>query len=640
MVSKSEVFQVIKKVNPYVKENDSLITSGIYNSIEIVSLVVELEDVFAIRISPMDIDVEHFNTIEAITGLVNYYLNGYDHEETVSGLEDAVNLQFDLDLSNLNANTEKLVVESSELDFNMLSAGKSEVVMRSDDGTMQKPENSKTVLDFLVNAAAAVPNKVAVTDEFGSEMTFQELLDQSQSIGTYIHENYGCTNRPFVVLEKRDINSIVMFLGVLWSGNYYIAVDDNYDDEMIEAYLQICSPEGVLWEFDVKNDRIFDLVVDVNLFDDMIFTEANEEELQSIQAEVSGEDPMYGVFTSGTTGMPKCIMKSHKAMVEFIENYVSLFGFTQSDILGSKMSLMFDAITKDIFTTLYCGAKMILMPTGMVLPPQDAVLIEKEQITSVLFTPSLLRNFEKLHVLENFKMPTLKRVLFVGEALPAKYMNYWRKFRPDLCYVNLYGTSEMTGNCLYKVITSDVTEEVVPLDSVFPGYEVFLLDEEGREVTEEGMTGEICVGGAMLYQTQLSTYEAENKIVENPLKDKKSEVIYKTGDLVKIGKDNNLSFVSRKDFGFKHAGYRMTAGEIENMINQCDVVKETACFYDTMKSEIILAWTGDLAREQDLYDFANSKLPVHMLPGRYVHFEEFPLNVNGKIDKRKMFENL
>lgn len=631
MIKINEILKLVQEINPSVKDGDNLITSGIYNSIEIVSLVVKLEDTFGIRISPLDINAEHFNSVEAITGLINLYLEG---DEKVRDSSMAVEIDLDDLLEETNSfsfKEEKIEKFAKAIELDVSSASndtnEDENVI-DEESAFRLPEDAKCVLDFLENAAAQVPNKIALMDAFENRISFAELLQKSKMVGFYLIEKYGCVQRPFVVLERRNVNSIIMFLGVIWSGNYYVALGENLPLERISEMIDTVKPEGVLWDYNAQNDSIFDLNTDLNIYDEMLEEEPDESKLLNLRQGHSYEEPLFGVFTSGTTGTPKCIIKSHGAMVDFITTYVKLFGFEHHDKFGSKLSLMFDAITKDIYTVLYCGAQLYIMPRGNVLPPDDARLIEKEKITSVVWTPSLLRNFSQLHILEQMKLPTLKKVLFVGEALPAKYINYWLKYKPDTKYINLYGTSEMTGNCLYEIINAPVENDIVPLKEVFPGYEISLVNEEGTMIKEAGEAGEICVSGKLLCLDQIG------EALSLPIMDGKRT--YCTGDMVRIIESGEYLFQSRKDYCFKHAGYRLNPGEIEEAFYRLEFVDVAVCLYDSIRQIILLIWQGNEDNTEQLYEFAQKALPSYMIPGKYVYLRDIPINSNGKVDKSKL----
>lgn len=627
MVTAEEILRIAREIKPAVKKDDTLITSGMYNSIEMVSFVVKLEAEYGVRISPMDINARHFNTVGAIAKLVEMYLNDEERQESSKIVvnihpEELAEDARDEESSGNGSTTASLSVGRS---FQGIIKPESPAEKGIED--FRYPEETEHILDFLTNSASQVPEKDAVIDAYGNVLSFSVLLEQSQAVGTYLQNKYGCTGRPFVVIGQRNVKSIVMFLGVAWSGNYYIPLDGQLPFGRIEEMVSAIEPEAVLWNFHAGSEEILDLDADVEIFDEMLAAAPNKKLLKSIQKGITGDTPLFGVYTSGTTEHEKCVLKSHGAMASFIRRYVSLFGFSHGDVLGSKLSLMFDAVTKDIYTMLYCGAKMYIMPVGNVLPVDDAAFIEAAGITAAVWSPSLLRVFKDLHILESFRMPTLKKVLFVGEELQAKCMNYWLEKKPDALYVNLYGTTEMTGNCLYKIIKEPVLSEVVPLSEVFPGYEVFLLDEEEQDIKESGSVGELCVAGELLCSgLQLLPHG--------------SSLVYHTGDMMRLDGDGSYVFAAREGFYFKHFGYRINPGEIEACLEKTEFVEIAVCVYDDANSRIVLFWQGDAEKEEELSAFAARELPSYMVPGRYVHVQDMPLNRNGKVDRAELVRRL
>lgn len=624
MASVNDILKIAKSVNPAAKAGMDLITSGIYNSIEIVALVVELESAYGIRISPRHIDADHFNRLESIAELVNMYLEEKSAGRKVK--EITLDPSVLAEIGQLESAEQNVSVSSVKVETSFAGVAQQADVGADD---FRLPAEDASVLDFVTNAAAQAPEKVAVSDQNGNRLTYAELLNQSQAVGTYLAEKFGCTKQPFMVVSRRNVRSIVMVLGVLWSGNYYIPVDEELPFEQLEKLLELARPEAVLWHYNARHDEIFDLDADVNIYDDMIEIEPDADALTAVQAELGYDDPLFGVFTSGTMGRRKCVVKSRGAMAEFIRGFAQKFGFTHRDVLGSKLALMFDAFTKDLYTTLYCGATLHIMPMGNVMPSDDAAFVQAAGVTAVVWTPSLLRSFVQLHILEEFDLPSLKKVLFVGEALPAKYLNAWMQHKPDALYVNLYGTTEMTGNCLYQVIDAPVATEVVPLRDVFPGYEVFLEDESGKRITAAGTVGELCAASRMLCTAQLG----EEMAPEHFPKDAAGNRYYRTGDMARLEADGTLVFTARKDAYFKHAGYRISPDEIEEPFSELPCVELAVCCYDTEHGKITLFWQGDEGQTDALYARAKEALQPYQQPGAYVHMDALPLNRSGKVDR-------
>ena len=259
--------------------------------------------------------------------------------------------------------------------------------------------------------------------------------------------------------------------------------------------------------------------------------------------------------------------------------------------------------------------------------------------TTLIWAVSAMCFVSIMNGLEYRTPETINKVMFSGEVMPVKHLNKWRKFLPDATYVNLYGPTEITCNCTYYILDRDFEkDESIPAGIPFANEKVFLLDEENRLVSEPGECGEICVCGTCLalgyYRDPVRTAEA---FVQNPLNDRFSEMMYRTGDIGKYDEDGNLIYVSRKDFQIKHMGQRIELGEIEAAAMAADGITRACCIYNTKKKRIELFYTGE-AEKTDLNEVLKVRLPQFMIPGRTVKLEEMPMNKNGNIDRSKLAE--
>ena len=190
--------------------------------------------------------------------------------------------------------------------------------------------------------------------------------------------------------------------------------------------------------------------------------------------------------------------------------------------------------------------------------------------------------------------------------MPPKQLRIWQEKLPEAKFVNLYGPTEITCNCTYFPIERQYEDsEKIPAGKAFPGRRVILVDEEGKQVTEPGVQGEICSAGESLangyYKEPEQTAE---KFVLYPV-DGTEQRMYRTGDLGSYDEEGNIVFAGRKDFQIKHMGHRIELEEIA----ASDVRKQ-------MKE----------------------KLPVYMVPTKLIQVDEMPLNKNGKTD-RNYFKN-
>ena len=218
--------------------------------------------------------------------------------------------------------------------------------------------------------------------------------------------------------------------------------------------------------------------------------------------------------------------------------------------------------------------------------------------------------------------------------MPVKQLNQWRNYYPDAMFVNLYGPTEITCNCTYYIVDREYSDdEKLPMGEAFPNEKVFLLDDEGKEVTEANVPGEICVAGTALALGYYNNPEMTAKaFTPNPLNPFYPETIYHTGDLGLIDENGMMYFAGRKDFQIKHMGHRIELEEIDAALNSLCAIERACCFFDENKNKIVAYYVGS-DDKREIIDEMKNKVPEFMVPNVFVQIDELPLTKNGKTDR-------
>ena len=364
--------------------------------------------------------------------------------------------------------------------------------------------------------------------------------------------------------------------------------------------------------------------------------------LAARRAQATDADPLYAIFTSGSTGVPKAVVVSHRSTIDFIDAFTGLFGFSHQDVLGNQAPFDFDVSVKDLYTGLATGATVYLIARRYFsMPARLLDLLCRQGVTSLTWAVSALCLVTAMNGL-NYKTPDrVRQVLFSGEVMPPKHLRAWRKALPNARFVNLYGPTEITCNCLYYVVDRDFADdEPLPLGTPFPNERVFLLDENNAPVTRPGGLGEICVAGSALalgyYNDPLRTQAV---FVQNPLHNAYRDPVYRTGDLARVGDDGQWYYAARRDFQIKHMGHRIELGDIEAALAALDGVDRACCVYLADRRRIAACYAGT-AEKADVAAQLRKTLPAFMLPGLYLRLEQLPMNKNGKIDRAALTARL
>ena len=503
-------------------------------------------------------------------------------------------------------------------------------------------KNMKNVLEYLEKTAEKYPDKMAVTDEKES-CTFEELRSISARIGRVL-SSYVTPGKPVAVMMKKSTKTLQIFLGTVYAGGFYSLLDPDFPDVRHQNQIETLSPEVVIVEADnlEKLERL-DYDGKIFLVDELYDLISECEELQ-INKNIEKDTPLYCNFTSGSTGVPKGVLVGHTSVISFIDTFTKLFNITDEDVIGNQAPFDFDVSVKDIYSCLKTGATMVIIPTAYFRFPNNVMdMLEKYEVTTMTWAVSALVLLNRLHEFLYKVPPKINKILFSGEEMPAKHLKDWMEQYPDAEFVNLYGPTEITCNCSYYRIDKADVPEKLPVGVVYPGKEIYLIDDEGRIIPEEqeDTVGEICVGGPELALGYYNNEEATKKaFIEMDGLGR----IYKTGDLG-IRRGGLLYFAGRRDFQIKHNGHRIEIEEIERAMNSLPGIGQSCCIYDVNKYRLVIYYTVDgLAEEipdrKKIVAGLKERLPEYMLPNIYKPLDELPLTKNGKLDRNKLKEML
>ena len=489
------------------------------------------------------------------------------------------------------------------------------------------------VLEYLEQTVTRLPDKVAfANEEMG--LTFAQVYNQARAIGTHLH-NEGFYKKPVVVFMKKHPKTIVAFLGTIYSGCFYVPLDEEMPRHRVELIFQTLNPGAIICD-DTTAPLVkeFDYSGKTYLYDDICNTAVNDGALAAIRDRQIDTDPIYIVFTSGSTGIPKGVMACHRSVLDYIEHLSEVLKFNEDTVFGNQTPLYFDACLKEIYPTMKYGATTYIVPKQLFMFPIKLVeFLNEFKINTVCWVVSALTMISAFKTFDKVKPEYLHTIAFASEVFPIKQFNLWRAALPNARFINLYGPTEVTGICCYYEVDREFSlEESLPVGRPFKNTEIILLDENDKEPAP-GEQGEICVRGTSLtlgyYKNPEKTNEA---FVQNPLNDMYPELIYRTGDLGKYNERGELVFLSRKDFQIKHMGHRIELGEIEVIVNMHPDVKTACCIFDNEKKKIVLYYVGTVDIK-DMAGYIKEKLPRYMVPNVIKQLEQMPLTPNGKINR-------
>lgn len=491
----------------------------------------------------------------------------------------------------------------------------------------------KNVLEYLEHTVKRLPDKVAYANE-NTQITFRQVYERSRAIGTLLSRD-GFYKEPIVVFMDKHPNEIVAFYGVIYSGNYYVPVDEEMPRYRLELIFKSLQPKAVIC--DENTQRLLEEMPfdgKVYRYDEMLAAAVDEEALGRIRDRQIDIDPVYIVFTSGSTGVPKGVVACHRSVIDYIDNLSEVLRVDENTVFGNQTPFYVDACLKELYPTLKFGATAYIIPKSYFMFPMKLVeFLNKYKINTICWVVSALTMISAFGALDKEVPKYLHTIAFGSELFPIKQFNIWRAHLPNTRFINLYGPTEATGmSCYYEVNREFGPDEFIPVGRSFSNTEIILLDEN-NQVPKQGEEGEICIRGTSLTLGYYNNFEkTAEAFVQNPLNKSYPELIYRTGDIGKYNEYGELVFVSRKDNQIKHMGHRIELGEIEMAASGMDGMKSACCIFDDIKKKIVLYYVAD-ASAAEVAAYLKSKLPRYMVPSAIHPLERMPLTPNGKIDR-------
>ena len=497
------------------------------------------------------------------------------------------------------------------------------------------------MITYFENTVSKYPDKKAVGCGDVS-YTFAEVKDLAKRLGASISRGLdGAKKAPVAVLTGRDAETVICFLAVLYSGNYYVPVDPDMPREKMKKILSDCRPSVILGS--PENEKC--LPEDAGNY--IYLSPADAADSGIGTPAIAEDDPLYMIYTSGSTGMPKGVLKGNGAVKDFIETFAETFALGSDEIIGNQTPLFFDASAKDLYLMLYTGATMEILPSELFIFPVNLIeYLNKKQITYVCWVPTALALVTQLKTFTKVLPTTLRKVFFVGEVFPIKQLRAWVEALPSLLYVNLYGSTEIAGISCYYEIDPKTPITHIPMGKALKNCHVFLLD--GETVVDPSDTeriGEVCIESGALalgYYNDAEKNASTFVQMKVPGADGLRRVL-RSGDLARYTADGDLDFVSRKDFQIKHMGRRIELGEIESAADGLADTVRCACLYKQEKGRIVLFCElkdGSDWDSKTIKGLLREKISDYMIPNKVHILEKLPLNANGKIDRTALKEML
>jgi amino acid adenylation domain-containing protein/thioester reductase-like protein len=451
--------------------------------------------------------------------------------------------------------------------LSMLNAAEVEAITETNRTAAARP--SDICLHELIEAEARRrPEAIAVrfpseASQFsdGPELTYEELDRRGDELAAHLRARGVGREVCVAVYAQPSLDTIVALLAILKAGGAYVPVDPNYPSDRIAYMLHDCGATVVLTDAALAPSLPLTgahvIRIDIPL-------DGVPPAPKSVPA--TADNIAYVIYTSGTTGRPKGVLVPHRGVVNLVREAARLFGVSEESRVLQQASLSFDASVLEIFMALCSGATLILVERRVLLsPPVLACLLREQRVAALAATPSLLG------LLPREPFPDLAVVSTGGEPCPAPLVNFWSQGRRLL---NVYAPTEATVFSTSHLCAGPY-DSTPPMGHPIANAEIHVLDEM-LELVPVGVVGEVYVGGAGVTRGYLGLpgLTAE-RFVPDPFSGRPGARLYRSGDLVRRTPSGEIEFVGRADDQVKLRGFRIELAEVEAVLAQHPLVRES-----------------------------------------------------------------
>ena len=472
------------------------------------------------------------------------------------------------------------------------------------------PKN-KTIIDLFEEQVKQTPaNKAVIFNDL--ELSYHDLNSIANRFGDYLRKTYDVKPDDLVgVRLDRSEWMIIAIMGVLKAGAGYVPIAMDYPQERISYVLKNGGCKVLINEAELQKFRRIE----------------HHYKPENQSAGLQPNHLIYCIYTSGSTGLPKGVLVEHKNVVNLVYSQKIEFGITADERILQFSSISFDASVEQIWLALLSGAALVVLDKATL---EDIKALEhfiiKKKVSHIHTVPAYLSE------LVIGDMSNVKRIIAGGDVCPPYLAE---RYRSKCAFYNEYGPAETTApSMVYHAGPETTHRNFVPIGKPIANAEIYILDEN-QKLPPHGLPGEICIGGdgvtrGYLNQPQLTA----EKFIDNPYKP--GNIIYRTGDLGRWLSDGNLECLGRIDDQVKISGFRIEFGEIAARLRKHSGIKDAfviAASVNGEDNELVAYIIGD-TEITGLREYLKDHLPPYMVPGYYVHLETFPLNNNGKIDRK------
>ena len=470
------------------------------------------------------------------------------------------------------------------------------------------------------------PDRPAHVSRHG-RLTYGELLHRSDAVAAHLARVLPDDRSPVAVLGHKEPEVLVAFVGAVKSGHPYVPIDTAVPPQRVERIVATAGARVTLTPADVAAVAAAPAAPPAR--------------------RLGADDPFYIMFTSGSTGDPKGVVITFGCLTSYLDWLLAEQAFAPGEHFLNVVPYSFDVSVMDTYGALLSGGTVHSVTREDIANPKELyALLGAAGLTTWVSTPS----FAQMCLVERSfgagLLPGLRRFLFCGETLAPEVAGRLLERFPAAEVWNTYGPTETTVAVTSLRIDRAVLERYspLPIGRPMPGSRIVLLDEAGRPVPD-GERGQIVIAGASVSPGYLGRPD----LTERAFFTLDGRRAYRTGDWGRY-RDGLLFFEGRMDNQIKLHGYRIELADVEANLRALPAVRDAVVLpvlkqgaADALAAFVVLnapPGGGEFQAANALRAGLAERLPAYMLPRRFVFLEAFPMNANGKADRRRLAELL
>jgi amino acid adenylation domain-containing protein len=521
-------------------------------------------------------------------------------------------------------------------DLRLLLPGE-EDALQSFNGDLANFPLDTGILQHLRHSVGRFPHCVALVYE-DRTLTYGQVDRTTDHIADVLRRRHAILPSDIVAFQvERSEKMILLIWGILKAGAIFLPIDRHSPLPRTRFIVNDSQAKLIVTEEGALTD--FGNTVPI----DGLFRETNNADHVNVADTTGPDSPAYVIYTSGTTGNPKGVLVSHRSVVNYTFWFNTAFHLTPKDRGVIIASLAYDSQYTSFWASVFSGGALHILKERPVLEPGELVsVLMDSQATYLKLMPSHLKMIlSDPGIGQKIGKLALRVIICGGEEFNASDVGKYYSFRKDILFVNHYGPTETTIGSVAIPVPPDrlagfSAKPVIgrPINNTG----ICILNKD-KQLLPVGIAGDIYISGAGLALGYLNRPDLTDRVfTDNPCKP--GEKAYFTGDTGRWLPDGTIQFLGRKDSQIKIRGYRIELKEISDALLKHDRLRDCLVIAQkdadgTMEIVAYFITSGEVSVKA-LREHLHSLLPGYMIPAHFIQLDAFPVQSNGKINRKEL----